>query len=165
MSHNSKAKLRTNWSLVVMAVSHSIFDVQSDGPNVLNCNWLESQTRQPSSHSGDPVTCWPSERLLGKFFFTMPCIHLGQKTISNSGTRWFQKPRFDTMPEVSLVTRTVGEWVVLSMVSRLCLAFLPTSKPNYSSRWTCRRITSSVWLKGCKKLWTGLICWRQKGAI
>lgn len=46
-----------------MAVIHSIFDVNSDGPRVLNCNRMERRTRRPGLplNSGDPVTCWPSK--------------------------------------------------------------------------------------------------------
>lgn len=81
-----------------MAVIRSISEGTSDGPyrtypNVLNCNSDWEADHQP----GLLVTVgipWLAghQRFLGKFFLSVPCTNLEQKTIGNSGRRWFQKP-------------------------------------------------------------------------
>lgn len=42
----------------------------------------------------------------------------------------------------------------------LCFPF--NSRQSCSSKWICRRITSSAWLKACKRLWTEQIFWRLR---
>lgn len=42
----------------------------------------------------------------------------------------------------------------------LCFAF--NSRQSCSSKWICRRITSSAWLKVYRRLWTEQIFWRLK---
>ena len=87
------------------------------------------------------------------------CIVVEYQTIGHPGMSW----NFGASSEMSLSGDSEGVRCTVCGLKLLPPASPPTSKPSYSSRWTCRRITFSVWLKGCKKLWIGLICWRQKG--
>ncbi len=54
---------------------------------------------------------------------------------------------------------TWAEIIILTITS----ASFSLSKQNYSSSWTCRRATSSDWLKDFRTRWTRRTFWRPSG--